>query len=62
MRLAASAFWNCSDARTIRFSSSTAGVLVVNRKLRVTDDVDEENMRDLELDLLVHFGRHWDQL
>jgi len=28
-------------------------VLIVNRKFRVANDVDEENMRDLELDLFL---------
>ena len=33
-------------------------VLVVNRKLRVANDVDEQDMRDLELDLLLDLGGH----
>jgi hypothetical protein len=33
-------------------------VLVVNRKLRVANDVDEQDMGDLELDLLLDLGRH----
>ena len=51
IRLAASAFWNCSDKRTIPLSSSTLRVLFVNGELRVADDVEEENVRDLKLDL-----------
>jgi len=35
-----------------------SGVLFVNRKLRVADDVEEENVRDLKLDLLFNLGRH----
>ena len=31
-------------------------MLVINRKLRVADDVDEQNMGDLELDLLLDLG------
>src|SRR5438094_286628 len=33
-------------------------VLVVNRKLRITDNVDEQDMRNLELDLFLNFGGH----
>ena len=33
-------------------------VLVVNRKLRVANDVDEQNMGDFELDLLLDLGGH----
>ena len=33
-------------------------VLVVNRKLRVANDVDEQDMGDFELDLLLDLGRH----
>ena len=33
-------------------------VLLVNRKLRVTNDVDEQNMGDFELDLLLDLGGH----
>src|SRR5213593_3282822 len=33
-------------------------VLVANRKLRVTDDVDEQDMGDFELDLLLDLGGH----
>ena len=33
-------------------------VLVVNRKLRVANDVDEQNMGDLELDLFLNLRRH----
>jgi hypothetical protein len=33
-------------------------VLIVNRKVRVANDVDEENMRDLELDLFLDLNRH----
>ena len=32
-------------------------MLIVNRKLRVTNDIDEQNMRDLELNLLLNL-RH----
>src|SRR2546428_2196368 len=32
--------------------------LIVHRTLRVTDDVDEQDMRDLELDLFFDFGGH----
>ncbi len=35
-----------------------AGVLLVSGALRVTDNVDEENVRDLQLDLLFYLGRH----
>jgi hypothetical protein len=33
-------------------------VLIVNRKFRVANDVDEENMRDLELDLFLDLNGH----
>jgi hypothetical protein len=33
-------------------------VLVFNRKPRVANDVDEQNMGDFELDLLLDLGRH----
>jgi hypothetical protein len=33
-------------------------VLVANRKLRVANDVDEQDMGDFELDLLLDLGRH----
>src|SRR4029077_16263737 len=33
-------------------------VLVVNRKLRVANDVDEQDMRDLKLDLFLNFRSH----
>jgi len=33
-------------------------VLVVNRKLRVANDVDEQDTRDLELELFFGFGSH----
>ncbi len=33
-------------------------VLVVNRKLRVANDVDEQDMGDFERDLLLDLGRH----
>ena len=33
-------------------------VLVVNRKLRVTNDVDEQDMGDFELDLFLDLGGH----
>jgi hypothetical protein len=36
------------------------GVLLVNRELGVTDNVEEEDMRDLELDLFLNFGSHMD--
>jgi hypothetical protein len=32
--------------------------LLINGKPRVTDRVDEQKMRDLELDLLLNFGGH----
>ena len=32
--------------------------LLVDRKLRVTNNVDEKNMRDFELDLLFDFSGH----
>src|SRR5207237_8555007 len=35
-------------------------VLVVNRKLRVANDVDEQDMGDFELDLFLNFGGHLD--
>jgi hypothetical protein len=31
--------------------------LIVDGKLRVTDNVDKQNMRDLELDLFLDLGR-----
>ena len=34
-----------------------SGVLFVNRKFRVADDVDEQNVRDLKLDLFFNFRR-----
>jgi len=34
-------------------------VLVVNRQLGITNDVNEENVRDLELDLFFNFARHF---
>ena len=36
------------------------GVLLVNRELRVTDNVDEENVRYFQLDLFLNFGGHLD--
>jgi hypothetical protein len=33
-------------------------VLVANRKLRVSDDVDEQDMRDFQLDFVFTFGGH----
>src|SRR6266404_8079787 len=33
-------------------------MLFVNRKLRVANDVDEQDMGDLELDLFLNLGRH----
>jgi hypothetical protein len=35
-----------------------SGVLFVNGELSVADDVEEENVRDLKLDLLFNFGGH----
>src|SRR5205814_9862602 len=35
-----------------------SGVLFVNGEFRVADDVEEENVRDLKLDLLLNFGGH----
>jgi hypothetical protein len=35
-------------------------VLVVNRKLRVANDVDEQNMGDLKLNFFFNLGRHMD--
>jgi hypothetical protein len=35
-----------------------SAVLFVNREFRVADDVEEEDMRDLELDLLFNLGQH----
>src|SRR5207237_2787310 len=35
-----------------------SAVLFVNGELRVADDVEEENVRDLKLDFLFNFGRH----
>src|SRR5205807_4773323 len=32
--------------------------LFINRKLRVADDVDEQDVRDLKLDLLFNFSGH----
>jgi hypothetical protein len=32
--------------------------LLVNQQLRVTDDVYEQDMRDLQLNLLFNFGGH----
>ena len=34
------------------------GALLVNQQLRVANDVDEQDMRDLELDLFFNFGGH----
>jgi hypothetical protein len=34
------------------------GVLLVNRELGVTDNVEKEDMRDLKLDLFLNFGSH----
>src|SRR5437899_8534432 len=34
------------------------GALIVDRHLRIGDNVDEENVRDLERDLLFNFGGH----
>ena len=33
-------------------------MLIINRKFRVANDVDEENMRDLELDLFLDLNGH----
>jgi hypothetical protein len=35
-------------------------VLFVNRELRVADDVEKENVRDLKLDLLFNLSGHTD--
>jgi hypothetical protein len=35
-------------------------VLLVNGELRVTDNVDEENVRDFQFDLFPNFGGHLD--
>ena len=35
-------------------------MLLVNRELGVTDNVEKEHMRDLELDLFLNFGGHLD--
>src|SRR2546423_9521978 len=35
-----------------------SAVLFVNGEFRVADDVEEENVRDLKLDLLFHLRRH----
>jgi len=35
-------------------------VLLVNRELGVTDNVEKEHMRDLELDLFLKLGSHMD--
>jgi hypothetical protein len=37
-----------------------SGVLFVNGEFRVADDVEEENVRDLELDLLFNLSGHFD--
>ena len=34
------------------------GVLIVNGKFRITDEIDEQDVPDLELDLFLHFGSH----
>src|SRR5205809_1169777 len=34
-------------------------MLVVNRKLRIANDVDEQDMGDLQLDFFFNFGRHY---
>src|SRR5262249_9612009 len=36
------------------------GVLLVNRKLGVTDNVEKEDVRDFEFDLFLKFGSHMD--
>jgi hypothetical protein len=36
------------------------GVLIVNRELGVTDNVEKEDMRDFEFDLFLNFGGHLD--
>jgi hypothetical protein len=33
-------------------------MLVINRKLRIANDVDEQDMSDLELDLFLNLGGH----
>ena len=43
IRLAASAFWNCSDRANNLVEFLNSGVLFVNGELRVADDVDEQN-------------------
>jgi hypothetical protein len=35
-----------------------SGVLLVNGKLRVTDNVDKQDMRDLQFDLFLDLGGH----
>jgi hypothetical protein len=49
---------NQSSARIEADLMPTTGVLVVNRKLRVANNVDEQDMGDLELDLLFNFSGH----
>jgi|SRR5215471_14542425 len=34
------------------------GVLLINRELGITDNVEKEHMRDLKLDLFLIFGSH----
>jgi hypothetical protein len=36
------------------------GVLLVNRELGVTDNVQKEDMRDFKFDLFLNFGGHLD--
>ena len=36
------------------------GALLIHRKLRITNDVNEQDMRDLQLDFLFHLAGHMD--
>ena len=57
-RPAVSAAWYSSVSRTISFEALDYRSLLMDRQLRVTDNVCEQHMGDLKLDLFLDLGRH----
>jgi len=59
-RLAASAFAELFAQTNNLVQFLNPGVLLVNRELRVTDNVEKEHMRDLKFDLFFNLSGHTD--
>src|SRR6266567_3740059 len=57
-RPAVSAAWNSSVPRTISFKRLDNRSLLMDRQLRVTDNICEQYMRDFELNFLCNLGSH----